>query len=167
MSNQGFSTNLISQLNRYLKEEENKTDPDKLDQETSPASISEVWSAERYREEICKELTQRIANLHNKSLSRTEVYTLNEKVNLLLQKKQSWEERILELNGPDYGSERKSCMLEYLLTDETKINFLLKDFDSFEAHYYFGEAIRLPGVQQNIKRRIREFQDWKNKRKKS
>merc|ERR1739848_857833 len=70
-----------------------------------------------------------VGEIQNRGLSDHRIRELNDEINKLIRDKGRWEQRILELGGPNYGSSKKS----------TNINW---------EYQYFGAARYLNGVKE-------------------
>jgi pre-mRNA-splicing factor ISY1 len=123
-------------LNRWvaMKKELNSHSKDK--RPTAATECSNLQECERWRNQVIKEITKKVADIQNASLGEYKIRELNDETNKLFREKGHWEDRIKELGGPDY---RKLAP---------------KTFDSqgFElpgsgGYKYWGAAKDLPGVR--------------------
>jgi len=58
--------------------------------------------AERWRNQVIREIAQKVAQIQNAGLGEFKIRDLNDEINKLLKEKDAWENRIVELGGPDY-----------------------------------------------------------------
>jgi pre-mRNA-splicing factor ISY1 len=96
-----------------------------------------VQEAEKWRREIVRETTKKVAEIQNAGLGEHRIRDLNDAINKLLRERGHWEQRILELGGPNYAA---SAVKAY-------------DADGRElpgggGYKYFGAARELPGVRE-------------------
>ncbi|KAI8903172.1 Isy1-like splicing factor [Gorgonomyces haynaldii] len=96
----------------------------------------DLSSAERWRDDVGKEIDRKIEKLHTGILIRD----LNDDVNKRIKEKYNWELRIRELGGPDYirkvGTANYSASFGGVTVPGTK------------GYRYFGKALELPGVKE-------------------
>jgi len=62
-----------------------------------------VKDAERWRIQIIREISKKVSQIQNPGLGEFRIRDLNDEINKLLREKRHWEDRILELGGPDYA----------------------------------------------------------------
>jgi len=96
-----------------------------------------LHESEKWRRQIIGEISRSVAKIQNAGLGEFKLRDLNDEINKLLREKGHWEDRILELGGPDYR----------------KIGPKLLDSDGKEVpgnrgYKYFGAAKDLPGVRE-------------------
>lgn len=96
-----------------------------------------VKDANRWRKQVIHELTKKVMTIQNAGMGEFRLRDLNDEINKLLREKRHWEDRILELGGPDYA----------------KIGPKMLDNDGKElpgnrGYKYFGAAKDLPGVRE-------------------
>jgi len=96
-----------------------------------------LQEAEKWRREIIKEITKKVAEIQNAGLGEHRIRDLNDQINKLLREKGHWQRRIIELGGANY------------FTTEPKTY----DADGHElpgsgGYKYFGAAKNLPGVRE-------------------
>eukprot|EP00611_Tribonema_gayanum_P024204 TRINITY_DN5289_c0_g1_i1.p1 TRINITY_DN5289_c0_g1~~TRINITY_DN5289_c0_g1_i1.p1 ORF type:complete len:280 (-),score=102.63 TRINITY_DN5289_c0_g1_i1:69-908(-) len=96
-----------------------------------------LQEAEKWRRQIIRETTKKVAEIQNAGMGEHRIRDLNDVINKLLRERGHWEQRILELGGPDYG---KSAAKAF-------------DADGRElpgggGYKYFGAARELPGVRE-------------------
>ncbi|KAI9356981.1 Rab43 protein [Zopfochytrium polystomum] len=103
----------------------------------STAAAQTVREAERWRSDIIREISRKVAKIQDSTLSEFDVRDLNDKINKLMRDKRAWEYRIKELGGPDY---RRSA--PRMLGDDGK------EIPGSHGYRYFGRAKDLPGVRE-------------------
>jgi pre-mRNA-splicing factor ISY1 len=89
-------------LNRYWSA---KKDEGKI-RERRPFLASECDSlvkADKFRQDIISEISRKVTQIQNPGLGEFRIRDMNDEINKLLREKRHWEERILELGGPDYN----------------------------------------------------------------
>ncbi|XP_059146701.1 pre-mRNA-splicing factor ISY1 homolog [Physella acuta] len=96
-----------------------------------------LQESEKWRRQIIGEISRKVAQIQNAGLGEFKLRDLNDEINKLLREKGHWEDRILELGGPDYR----------------KIGPKMLDSDGKEVpgnkgYKYFGAAKDLPGVRE-------------------
>jgi len=96
-----------------------------------------VKDCNRWRKQIIGQITKKVMAIQNAGMGEFRLRDLNDEINKLLREKIHWEDRILELGGPDYG----------------KVGPKLLDADGKElpgnrGYKYFGAAKDLPGVRE-------------------
>ncbi|CAD6193723.1 unnamed protein product [Caenorhabditis auriculariae] len=120
---------------RRMKEEEERGPLAKR-----PHDVKECRSledAERFRSDITREASKKIAAIQNPGLGEFKLRDLNDEINKLLKLKLTWEGRIKELGGTDY---RKYASKE--------LDAQGREVRSARGYKYFGAAKDLPGVRE-------------------
>jgi len=124
-------------LNRWvaMKKELNSRSKDKRPYLSS--ECNNLQECERWRGQIIKEITKKVADIQNASLGEYKLRELNDEINKLFREKGHWEDRIKELGGPDYKKIRPRAI----------------DSQGFElpgsgGYKYWGAAKDLPGVRE-------------------
>ncbi|KAK7102445.1 pre-mRNA-splicing factor ISY1 homolog [Littorina saxatilis] len=97
----------------------------------------DLHQAEKWRRQILGEISRKVAQIQNAGLGEFKLRDLNDEINKLLREKGHWEDRIIELNGPDY---RK--IGPKMLDAEGK------EVPGNKGYKYFGAAKDLPGVRE-------------------
>ncbi|ORY48457.1 Isy1-like splicing factor [Rhizoclosmatium globosum] len=100
------------------------------------ARVSTVREADRWRGDIIREISRKVAKIQDPGLTEYQVRDLNDKINKLFRDKRAWEYRIKELGGPDYR-----VSLEILDAEG-------KEVPGSRGYRYFGRAKDLPGVKE-------------------
>ncbi|XP_005097618.1 pre-mRNA-splicing factor ISY1 homolog [Aplysia californica] len=96
-----------------------------------------LHEAEKWRRQIIGEISRKVAQIQNAGLGEFKLRDLNDEINKLLREKGHWEDRILELGGPDY---RK--------TGPKMLDSDGKEVPGNKGYKYFGAAKDLPGVRE-------------------
>jgi pre-mRNA-splicing factor ISY1 len=104
------------------------------------AECEHLADADRYRGQIVREITDKIAKIQNPALSEHDVRELNDAINKLQREKFHWNKRIYQLGGLDYNSiERKRRIEE----GDTQLHSIYR---------YYGVAKDLPGVKEHLEK---------------
>jgi pre-mRNA-splicing factor ISY1 len=110
------------------------------DKEVRPWHTSEcktLSAAQRWRQEVIKEVARGVSEIQNASLGEYRIRELNDQINKLLREKGHWERRIIELGGPDYIAQAKKDALLNAAEAQGSMGYK-----------YFGAAKDLPGVRE-------------------
>ncbi|XP_052282251.1 pre-mRNA-splicing factor ISY1 homolog isoform X2 [Dreissena polymorpha] len=97
----------------------------------------DLKKAEKFRRQIIGEVSKKVAQIQNAGLGEFKLRDINDEINKLLREKGHWEDRIKELDGPDY---RK--IGPKMLDHEGK------EVPGNRGYKYFGAAKDLPGVRE-------------------
>lgn len=97
----------------------------------------DLKKAEKFRRQIIGEISKKVAQIQNAGLGEFKLRDINDEINKLLREKGHWEDRIKELDGPDY---RK--IGPKMLDHEGK------EVPGNRGYKYFGAAKDLPGVRE-------------------
>ncbi|KAL5015219.1 hypothetical protein ScPMuIL_009489 [Solemya velum] len=97
----------------------------------------DVIQCEKWRRQILGEVSRKVAQIQNAGLGEFKLRDLNDEINKLLREKGHWEDRIKELNGPDYKK-----IGPKMLDHEGK------EVPGNRGYKYFGAAKDLPGVRE-------------------
>lgn len=101
------------------------------------SDCDDLHQAEKWRRQILGEISRKVAQIQNAGLGEFKLRDLNDEINKLLREKGHWEDRIIELNGPDY---RK--------TGPKMLDADGKEVPGNKGYKYFGAAKDLPGVRE-------------------
>ncbi|TDH71783.1 hypothetical protein CCR75_006683 [Bremia lactucae] len=93
--------------------------------------------AERWRRQIVREISKKVADIQNAGSSEHVIRDLNDEINKRIGEKRHWERRIVQLGGSDYS---KSQSHSYDV-DGTEVR-------AVGGYKYFGAAKNLPGVRE-------------------
>lgn len=105
-----------------------------------PLLASECQSlgdCEKWRREIVRDFTKKIAAVQNATLGEHRIRELNDEINKLSRQKHYWEIRIRELGGSDYTKGRSHF---YEIEG--------KELPGAPGYKYYGAAKELPGVRE-------------------
>lgn len=72
---------------------------------TDPKVVTQVQEADIWRGGVVREIIKKVAEIQNGSLAEFKIRELNDSINELVQVKDMWEKRILELGGRDYKAD--------------------------------------------------------------
>jgi len=107
------------------------------DRPTDIASCNSLSDCDKWRQDIIKEIGDKVSEIQNAGLGEFKIRALNDEINQLLEEKRKWDRRIKELGGPDYSK------LEAKLYDQDGI-----ELPGSGGYKYFGAAKDLPGVRE-------------------
>jgi len=97
----------------------------------------DLQEAEKWRRQVIRDVSKRVAQIQNAGLGEFRIRDLNDEINKLLREKRHWEDRIVELGGPDYAKVGPK-----MLDSEGK------ELPGNRGYKYFGAAKELPGVRE-------------------
>lgn len=122
-----------------MRDGENKERPNNKQRRPHLAADCEhLVDADRFRGQIVREITDKIAKIQNPALPEHDVRDLNDAINKLQREKFHWNKRIHQLGGLDYNSiERKRRIEE-------------GDTQMHSIYRYYGVAKDLPGVKEHL-----------------
>ncbi|KAJ7052538.1 Isy1-like splicing factor [Mycena amicta] len=100
------------------------------------SACKSLREAERWRGEMLREVSRKVAKIQDPGLSDYELRDLNDEINKLLREKRHWENQIVALGGANYR--RNVAMLD----DDGK------EVPGTKGYKYFGRAKELPGVKE-------------------
>eukprot|EP00921_Rhytidocystis_pertsovi_P009924 GHVQ01015891.1.p1 GENE.GHVQ01015891.1~~GHVQ01015891.1.p1 ORF type:complete len:199 (-),score=18.10 GHVQ01015891.1:909-1505(-) len=95
--------------------------------------------AEYWRNQVIREVSRKVSEIQNAGLGEHRLRDLNDEINYLLREKARWENRIRELDGPDYRT--RGVQIDSL-GDE------VIGAGGGTGYKYFGAAKDLPGVRE-------------------
>lgn len=123
-----------------------KNEEKKKPKERRPYLASEcrdLAEADRWRQQIMREIGQKVAEIQNEGLGEHRLRDLNDEINKLIREKVHWERRIVELGGPNYSKHSAK------MTDlEGNIVDVPNPSGRGPGYRYFGAAKKLPGVKE-------------------
>ncbi|KAJ2012258.1 NineTeen Complex (NTC) component, partial [Coemansia sp. S610] len=93
--------------------------------------------AEKWRRDVIREISRNVSKINDASLPEAHIRDLNDEINKLLRVKNHWDDRVLELGGPDYKK-----------TGPKMIDHQGKQVPGNRGYKYFGRAKELPGVRE-------------------
>mmetsp|Transcript_3532 Transcript_3532/g.13510 ORF Transcript_3532/g.13510 Transcript_3532/m.13510 type:complete len:310 (-) Transcript_3532:30-959(-) len=103
----------------------------------NPRHIRSVRGAESIRHKIIQNIAAKLHLIQNAAHGESKLRDLNDSINDLLKEKEKYEQRIVDLNGPDYRKE-----------EEKSIPMEERDTITVDGYHYFGAAKLLPGVRE-------------------
>ncbi|KXS12933.1 Isy1-domain-containing protein [Gonapodya prolifera JEL478] len=98
--------------------------------------VDDLKEAERWRGQILSEIGKKVAKIQDSGLNDYQVRDLNDEINKLMREKSHWENRIIELGGPNYKRGGKTLDAEG------------REVPGSRGYRYFGRAKFLPGVKE-------------------
>lgn len=112
----------------------------KLLDDRRPLNVNDEFNlrrAERWRNLTIRDIAKKVTQIQNAGLGEFKIRDLNDEINKLLKEKGAWEDRIVQLGGPDYKKVGPK-----LLDKEGK------EVPGNKGYKYFGAARELPGVKE-------------------
>lgn len=101
------------------------------------SECTDVRKCEKWRLEIIREISKKVAQIQNAGLGEFRIRDLNDEINKLLREKRHWENQISELGGPHYRRYGPK-----MFDNEGK------EVPGNRGYKYFGAAKDLPGVRE-------------------
>ena len=95
--------------------------------------------AEKWRHQNKREVSKKVAQIQNAGMGECRIRDLNDEINKLLREKRHWEDRIVELNGPNYAK-----------VGPRMLDHEGKELPGNRGYKYFGAAKDLPGVRERF-----------------
>ncbi|KII91863.1 hypothetical protein PLICRDRAFT_136384 [Plicaturopsis crispa FD-325 SS-3] len=111
------------------------------------SACKSLRDCERWRGEILREISRKVAKIQDAGLTDYEVRDLNDEINKLMREKRHWENQIVALGGANYR--RNVAMLD----DDGK------EVPGTKGYKYFGRAKDLPGVRELFQSRKNEEEE--------
>ena len=99
-----------------------------------------LGDAERFRGQIVRQITSKIAKIQNPALPENQVRDLNDRINRWQREKYHWNKRIYELGGLDFNAIERKRQIEE------------GDKQLHLAYRYYGVAKDLPGVREHLEK---------------
>lgn len=96
-----------------------------------------LQEAEKWRHQIIKEIARKVSQIQNAGLGEFRIRDLNDEINKLIREKGHWQDRIVELGGPNYHK-----------VGPKMLDHEGKELPGNRGYKYFGAAKDLPGVRQ-------------------
>lgn len=101
------------------------------------SECSSVKECEKWRADILRVAAKKIAQIQNAGLGEHRIRELNDQINRLFREKWHWDERILQLGGPNYH-----------LQGPKVLDSDGKEIKGSHGYKYYGAAKSLPGVRE-------------------
>ncbi len=132
-------------LNRWVAMKKDLNSRSKDKRPGFSKECNNLQECERWRGQIIKEVTKKVANIQNASLGEYKIRELNDEINKLFREKHHWEDRIKELGGPDHKKTAPKIIdaQGYEIPGTLSINNL-----GSGGYKYWGAAKDLPGVRE-------------------
>ncbi|KAJ6462278.1 Isy1-like splicing family-domain-containing protein [Mycena vitilis] len=108
------------------------------------SACKSLRECERWRGELLREISRKVAKIQDAGLSDYEVRDLNDEINKLMREKRHWENQLVALGGANYR--RNVAMLD----DDGK------EVPGTKGYKYFGRAKELPGVRELFQSRKKD-----------
>ncbi|XP_065183618.1 pre-mRNA-splicing factor ISY1 homolog isoform X2 [Sycon ciliatum] len=131
------SEKAMAMLNRYvaMKQSEGKEAPQR--RPYLATECDDLAAAERWRHQIIREIAKKVSQIQNAGLGEFRIRDLNDEINKLLREKRHWEDRIIELGGPNYFK-----------VGPKMLDHEGKEIAGNRGYKYFGASRDLPGVRE-------------------
>lgn len=104
---------------------------------TEPSEVTKLTDAEKWRQQIIREISRKVAQILDVGLTDFQIRDLNDDINKSFREKRRWEDQIKHLGGPDYKRAGSK-----MLDNEGK------EVPGSSGYRYFGRARDLPGVRE-------------------
>ncbi|KZV92382.1 Isy1-like splicing factor [Exidia glandulosa HHB12029] len=111
------------------------------------SSCKNMRECERWRGEILREVSRKVAKIQDAGLGDYEIRDLNDEINKLMREKRHWENQIIALGGTNYR--RNVAMVD----DDGK------EVPGTKGYKYFGRARDLPGVRELFQSKKKEHDE--------
>ncbi|KAJ7083494.1 Isy1-like splicing factor [Mycena epipterygia] len=108
------------------------------------SACKSLRECERWRGELLREISRKVAKIQDAGLSDYETRDLNDEINKQMREKRHWENQIVALGGANYR--RNVAMLD----DDGK------EVPGTKGYKYFGRAKELPGVRELFQSRKKD-----------
>ena len=109
------------------------------------SEVEHLVDAERYRNQIIREISTNISQIQNPALPEHTIRELNDSINKLQREKFHYNKRIYQLGGLDYNMIEKKRQIEQLGNDDEN------GVTASSSYYkYYGVAKDLPGVKEHL-----------------
>ncbi|KAJ7200875.1 Isy1-like splicing factor [Mycena pura] len=111
------------------------------------SACKSLRECERWRGELLREISRKVAKIQDPGLSDYELRDLNDEINKLMREKRHWENQIVALGGANYR--RNVAMLD----DDGR------EVPGTKGYKYFGRAKELPGVRELFEGKKKEEEE--------
>ncbi|KAJ7082603.1 Isy1-like splicing factor [Mycena crocata] len=111
------------------------------------SACKSLRECERWRGELLREISRKVAKIQDAGLSDYETRDLNDEINKQMREKRHWENQIVALGGANYR--RNVAMLD----DDGK------EVPGTKGYKYFGRAKELPGVRELFQSRKKDEEE--------
>ncbi|KAJ2400283.1 NineTeen Complex (NTC) component [Coemansia sp. RSA 2559] len=99
--------------------------------------VDTLDDAEKWRRDVIRDITRAVSKVHDLSLPEAQIRDVNDEINKFLRAKAHWEDRIVELGGPDYKK-----------IGPKMLDHQGREVPGNRGYKYFGRAKDLPGVRE-------------------
>ncbi|KAG6583082.1 Pre-mRNA-splicing factor ISY1 [Phytophthora cinnamomi] len=134
-----------SLLNRWTSMKQDFADTFKNRRPYLASQCDNLKDAERWRRQIIREISKKVADIQNAGSSEHVIRDLNDEINKRIREKRHWERRIVQLGGPDYARTQPQA---YDADGEA--------VRGVGGYKYFGAAKNLPGVRELFQKEEQE-----------
>lgn len=124
-------------LNRWVAIEKELILNSKEKRPKDPNYCNNLQDCNKWRNQINKEISNKVNNIQNASLGETAIRQLNDEINKLFEEKNAWEDRIKKLGGKDY----KKLLQKSMGSEGYEV-------PNSGGYRYWGAAKDLPGVRE-------------------
>lgn len=132
--NQEKAMSLLARWYSYQKDLET---PEKAKRPYLATECNSLQEAEKWRHQIIKEIARKVSQIQNAGLGEFRIRDLNDEINKLIREKGHWQDRIVELGGPNYHK-----------VGPKMLDHEGKELPGNRGYKYFGAAKDLPGVRE-------------------
>lgn len=126
-----------STLARFAKAKQEALIGTSMDRPYLASECHDLKEAEKWRMQVIREAARKISQIQNPGLGEYRIRDLNDEVNKSLREKKHWQERIIELGGPNYFK-----------VGPKMLDYEGKEVPGDPGYRYFGAARDLPGVRE-------------------
>ena len=123
-------------LNRFYKAKQQEGKVKEL-RPYLASDCSSLFKAEKWRRQIIGEVVKKVSQIQNAGLGEFRIRDLNDEINKLMREKGHWEDRIIQLGGPDHRN-----------MGPKMIDHDGKELPGNRGYKYYGMAKELPGVRE-------------------
>ncbi|KAF7337507.1 hypothetical protein MSAN_02223700 [Mycena sanguinolenta] len=133
------------------------------------SACKSLRECERWRGELLREISRKVAKIQDAGLSDYEVRDLNDEINKQMREKRHWENQIVALGGANYR--RNVAMLDddgkevpgtkglQVRSLTSSLPFIILDQANTRFSRYFGRAKELPGVRELFQSRKKDEEE--------
>lgn len=130
-------------LNRFWEAKREEKRGPKQKRPFLASECRDLADADKWRQQILREIGRKVSEIQNPGLGEHRIRDLNDEINKLIREKVHWEDRILELGGPDYKKQAPQ------ITD-AEGNAIDSASGKGLGYRYFGAAKELPGKELRL-----------------
>lgn len=126
-----------STLARFAKAKKEALIGGSMDRPFLASECHDLKQAEKWRMQVIREAARKISQIQNPGLGEFRIRDLNDEINKSMREKKHWQERIMELGGPNYFK-----------VGPKMLDYEGKEVPGDPGYRYFGAARDLPGVRE-------------------